>query len=146
MGYKTGTMVAPQLLKEKALVWHRRMAELAHRHGKLYCLHACGNLEEIMETLIAEVKVDARHSFEDAVEPVTVAKRRWGHRIALLGGVDVDFLCRATPDEVRKRVREILDVCLPGGGYCLGTGNSVANYIPVDNYLTMLDEGRRYAT
>ncbi len=33
----------------------------------------------------------------------------------------------------------------PGGGYCLGTGNSVANYIPLENYLTMLDEGRRFA-
>ncbi len=34
---------------------------------------------------------------------------------------------------------------MPGGGYCLGTGNSVANYIPLDNYLAMVDEGRRYA-
>ena len=28
-----------------------------------------------------------------------------------------------------------------GGG---GTGNSVANYIPLDNYLAMLDEGRKF--
>jgi uroporphyrinogen decarboxylase len=34
---------------------------------------------------------------------------------------------------------------MPGGGYCLGTGNSVANYIPLDNYLAMLDEGRKFA-
>jgi len=27
---------------------------------------------------------------------------------------------------------------------CLGTGNSVANYIPLDNYLAMVAEGRRY--
>ena len=65
-------------------------------------------------------------------------------RIALLGGLDLDFLCRASEAEVRRRVRETLDVCMPGGGYCLGTGNSVANYIPVENYLVMLDEGRRY--
>jgi uroporphyrinogen decarboxylase len=26
----------------------------------------------------------------------------------------------------------------------LGTGNSVANYVPLDNYLAMLDEGRRF--
>ena len=57
----------------------------------------------------------------------------------------MDFLARATPEQVRKRVRETLDVCLPGGGYCLGSGNSVANYVSVDNFLTMLDEGRRYA-
>jgi len=56
----------------------------------------------------------------------------------------VDFLCRADETASRQRVRETLDVCHPGGGYCLGTGNSVANYIPLDHYLTMVDEGRLY--
>ena len=41
------------------------------------------------------------------------------------------------------RTREILDACAAAGtGYCLGTGNSVANYIPCENYLAMLDEVR----
>ena len=62
---------------------------------------------------------------------------------ALLGGIDVDFLCRASEAEIRQRVRETLDEC-HSGGYCLGSGNSVANYIPVENYLAMMDEGRRY--
>jgi uroporphyrinogen decarboxylase len=145
MGFKTATMVSADLLEEKALVWHKRMAGLCHQLGRVYCLHACGNLAEIMEFLIEEVKLDGRHSFEDAIEPVTVAKKRWGDRLALLGGIDVGFLTRATPEQVRKRTRETLDICMPGGGYCLGTGNSVANYIPVENFLAMLDEGRRYA-
>jgi uroporphyrinogen decarboxylase len=142
--FKTATMVSADFLKEKALVWHKRMAELCHRQGRLYCLHACGNVVELMPHLIEEVKLDGRHSFEDVIEPITVAKKRWGDRLALLGGIDVDFLCRATPEQVRTRVRETLEVCLPGGGYCLGSGNSVANYVPVDNFLAMLDEGRRF--
>jgi uroporphyrinogen decarboxylase len=28
--------------------------------------------------------------------------------------------------------------------YALGSGNSVTNYVPVENYLIMLDEGVRY--
>ena len=69
----------------------------------------------------------------------------WGlMTFALIGGLDVDFLCRAEEPAIRARVRETLDTCLPGGGYCLGTGNSVANYIPLDNYLAMLDEGRKF--
>ncbi len=97
-----------------------------------------------MDDLIHDVKIDARHSFEDVIEPVSQAKQRYGKDIALLGGIDVDFLCRATEGEVRQRVRDTLNACMPGGGYCLGTGNSVANYIPLENYLAMLDEGRRY--
>ncbi len=56
----------------------------------------------------------------------------------------MDFLCHSSPEQVRARVRLTLDYCLPGGGYVLGTGNSVANYIPIENYLSMLDEGRNY--
>ena len=97
-----------------------------------------------MEDLICDVGIDARHSFEDAIMDVVTFSRRYGDRIAVLGGIDVDFLCRATAEEVRQRVRRTLDACFPGGGYCLGTGNSVTNYIPVENYLAMLDEGRRY--
>ncbi len=145
MGFRSGTMISAQILIEKSLIWHKRMADLAHASGRLYLLHSCGNLEEILPYLIDEVKLDGRHSFEDVIEPVTVAKRRWGDRLALLGGIDMDFLTRATPDQVRRRVRETLDVCLPGGGYCLGSGNTVANYVPLDNYLAMMDEGRRYS-
>ncbi|PIP16571.1 MAG: uroporphyrinogen-III decarboxylase-like protein, partial [bacterium (Candidatus Ratteibacteria) CG23_combo_of_CG06-09_8_20_14_all_48_7] len=60
------------------------------------------------------------------------------------GGVDVNELCRLKEEPLRQYVRKILDECMPGGGYALGTGNSVANYIPIENYLTMLDEGRRW--
>ena len=73
------------------------------------------------------------------------AKQTYGRKIGLIGGIDVDFLCRADEAAIRQRVRDTLDVCVPGGGYCLGTGNSVANYVPLDHYLAMLDEGRKWA-
>ena len=71
-------------------------------------------------------------------------KKRYGQRVALLGGFDVDFLCRATEKEIRSRVRKILEACHSDGGYCLGSGNSIARYVPLHNYLVMLDEGRRW--
>jgi len=144
MGFRTGTLISPDDLREFVLPGHKRMARLAHDAGHPYLLHSCGNLTDIMDDLIDDVKIDAKHSFEDAIEDVVTAKHRYGRKIALLGGIDVDFLCRADEGQIRTRVRETLEVCMPGGGYCLGTGNSVANYIPVDNYLTMLDEGRRF--
>ena len=145
MGFRTGTMIGADMLIEKSFPWHKKNAALAHEHGKPYLLHACGNLTELMDSLIHCVEIDGRHSFEDTIEPVTLAMERYGDEIALLGGIDVDFLCRAGVAEIRQRVRETLDACQPGGGYCLGTGNSVANYIPLDNYLAMMDEGRQYS-
>ena len=34
--------------------------------------------------------------------------------------------------------------CAPGGGYALGSGNTIANYVPVDNYLAMMAAGREF--
>jgi len=47
-------------------------------------------------------------------------------------------------EEVKRRTRQILEHCAPGGGYCMGTGNSVANYVKIENYYAMLDETRRW--
>ncbi|HOX37167.1 MAG TPA: uroporphyrinogen decarboxylase family protein [Candidatus Brocadiia bacterium] len=143
MGFKTGTLIGPKDMREFVLPGHKIMAQMAHDAGRPYLLHSCGNLESIMEDLIADVGIDAKHSFEDTIESVIEDKQIYGDRIALLGGIDVDFLCRSDEKQVRERVRRTLEACMPGGGYVLGTGNSVANYIPVDNYLAMLDEGRR---
>ncbi len=144
MGFKTGTLISPSDLRQFVLPGHKKMAEMAHAAGKPYLLHACGNLSAIMDDLIDDVRIDGKHSFEDTIEDVRTVKHTYGQRIALLGGIDLDFLCRSTPEQVRARTRSTLDACLPGGGYCLGTGNSVANYIPLDNYLAMWDEGCRY--
>ncbi len=144
MGFRSGTLASPDYLGKKVLPWHKKCAEVAHAKGRPYLLHNCGNLEKIMDVLIDDVGIDAKHSFEDSIMPVTEVYRKYGSRIAILGGIDVDFLCRADENAIRKRVRETLDICMQGTGYCLGTGNTVANYIPIQNFLAMLDEGRRY--
>jgi len=144
MGFRSATLISPDDLREFVLPGHKLMAEMSHAVGRPYLLHSCGNLHEIMEDLIEDVRIDAQHSFEDTIITVTEHKRLYGDRLSALGGIDVDFLCRADEEAIRSRVRETLDACMPGGGYCLGTGNSVANYIPLESYLIMLDEGRRW--
>ena len=143
MGFKTGTLISPDDLREFVLPGHKAMAEKSHAAGRPYLLHSCGKIAEIMPDLVEDVGIDGIHSFEDTIWNIVDAKAAYGDRIAMLGGIDVDFLCRASAGEIRRRVRETIERCQPGGGFCLGTGNSVANYVPVDNYLAMLDEGRR---
>ena len=143
MGHKTGTFVRPEHMRQYVFPRQKRLVEATHRHGKPFLLHSCGNLADVMDDLIDDVGIDAKHSFEDTFLPVAEAKRMYGDRIAILGGVDVDMLCRSSEEEVRAYTRRVLEACMPEGGYALGTGNSVANYIPVRNYIAMLDEGMK---
>jgi uroporphyrinogen decarboxylase len=142
LGFKTQTMISPRYLRQFVFPWHQRLTALAHQRGKPVMLHACGNLRDVIEDIIEEVRVDARHSFEDVIMPVAEFKRLYGHRLAVLGGIDVDILARGSVEEVRAYTRRTIEACAPGGGWTLGSGNSVANYIPVGNFIAMLAEGR----
>ena len=144
LGFASGPLVSPAVLRHHIFPQYRRLLEIVHAADKLLLLHSCGNLGRIMDELI-DIGFDAKHSFEDKIMPVEDVYRRWGDRIAILGGVDMDLLASGSAGDVRRRTRAILEACATKGtGYCLGTGNSAANYIPAENFLAMLDEGRRW--
>lgn len=145
MGFRTGTLVAPEHLRYLTLPWHKRFAQMTHEKGLLYFLHACGNVEAVMEDLIEDVGIDAKHSFEDAIIPTAEFYARYADRIGVLGGVDIDVLTRASEEELRAYVRNLLDQCAPGGRFALGSGNSIPSYIPLNNYLAMQDEALMYS-
>ena len=140
MGFRTGTLLSPEALRRYVLPWHARQAAVAHEHGQQYFLHSCGNLAAIMDDLIDWVGIDAKHSFEDAIMPVEEFHRRYHDRVASLGGVDVDVLARGSEADVRRRTREVIDACAPLGRFAVGSGNSIPSYVPLANYLAMLDE------
>ena len=144
MGFKTGPMVAPEHLRSYVFPIQKTVGEVAHEYGIPFLLHSCGNLEVVMEDLIEDVGIDAKHSYEDVIEPVESFASRYADRIAVIGGVDVDILGRGTEEQIRARTRQVLEECAPSRAYVLGSGNSIANYIPPENFLTMVDEGWRY--
>lgn len=142
LGFKTATFLPPDLLRSWVLPIYRDMAAAAHDQGKPFILHSCGNLAEVYDD-IADCGVDAKHSFEDVIQPVADFKRQYGGRMTPLGGLDVDLLCRSDEATIRTYTRRVVEACFADGHYALGTGNSLTDYLPVANYLIALDEGRR---
>jgi uroporphyrinogen decarboxylase len=138
MGYKTSTMLSPPFLREFVLPWHKRYVEAVHNAGKFAILHACGQVDAIMDDIIDDCGFDAKHSFEDVICPVEEIHRRYGERIAILGGFDVDYLARSTPEEINRRATAMLaeTQCR---GYALGSGNSLTDDMPRENIRALLD-------
>lgn len=145
LGFKTSTLLSLDTLRQLVFPWFRQYASLAHEHGKMYWYHCCGKVyPHVIEDLIEDVRIDALHSFQDNILPVAEFKTRYGDRVAALGGVDVDKLARLDEGPLRQYIRSVLERCMPGGRFALGTGNTVANYIPLSNYLIMLEESKRW--
>ena len=139
-GFKTGTLISPDDIRKYFIPWHRIYSRQAHDAGRLYLLHSCGKIDDIMNDLVYDVKIDGKHSFQDEIMSIGAYKKKWGDKITLLGGVDVHKLSVYSPDEIRKYVRGIIEECAPGGRFAIGAGNSITSYIPLENYLTMIDE------
>lgn len=136
-GFKTQTLLSPRQMRQYVFPWHKRIVQAVHTTGKPVILHSCGHFERILDDL-AEIGIDGRHSYEDAILPVEQAYERYHERFAILGGIDVDFICRASPQQVYERARALMKQTAGRGGYALGTGNSVPDYVPDENYFAML--------
>jgi uroporphyrinogen decarboxylase len=137
-GFKTQPMLSPADLRRYVFPWHQRIVEAIHKAGVPAILHSCGNAAEIIDDVIDGMKYDGRHSYEDAIQPVEEAYEQYGSRIAVLGGMDLDFVVRSTPAAVYRRSREMLERSAGRGSYALGTGNSVPEYVPSENYAAMV--------
>lgn len=140
MGFKTATLISPRDLRRYFLPWHKKYAGLAHEKSLPYFLHSCGNILKIMDDLIEDVKIDGKHSYEDAIIPVQQFQQMYKGKIAILGGMDMHFLSTASVGQVKVRTRNLIELCGQAGRYAVGSGNSIADYIPMENYLAMVRE------
>ncbi|MGF1448569.1 MAG: uroporphyrinogen decarboxylase family protein [Opitutales bacterium] len=138
-GYRTQTMLSPADLRRYIFPWHKRMASMAHQCGRPVILHSCGNLDEVWDDVVDDIQADGKHSYEDAICPVEDAYERLHPRLAVLGGLDMDYVCRSRPEEVYRRARSMVERSAQRGGYAVGTGNSVPDYVPIENYRAMLN-------
>jgi uroporphyrinogen decarboxylase len=137
-GFNTQTFLSVADMRKYVVPWHHKITEVIHASGKPAILHSCGHLVPVMDDIIDDIKYDGKHSFEDKIMPVEAAYEKYRNRIAILGGIDLDFVCRETPEAIYKRAVEMLQRTSEGGSYALGSGNSIPWYVPQDNYLAMI--------
>ncbi len=143
LGHKTSLLTNPRTIRDHVIPQYKRVIDVIHAAGKPFLWHSCGCIFEVMEDVLA-LGIEAKHSNEDAIAPFDTWIERYGDRIALVGGFDLDVLCRHTPEEVYARVLEDgARFRAKARGYALGSGNSIPEYVPPENYLAMVRAGQQ---
>lgn len=140
-GFKTQTMLSPEQMRKYVFPWHKKIVDVIHNAGKPAILHSCGFFDEIAEDVIG-MGYDGKHSYEDVIMPVEECYEKYGSRIAILGGIDLDYICRHTEKEIYDRAKAMLERTKDRGSFGLGTGNSVPEYIDDDKYFALIDAAR----
>lgn len=138
LGFKSSLLTNPGTVRTHIIPQYRRVVDIVHAGGNRLLWHSCGCIFEIMEDVLA-VGIDAKHSNEDAIAPFDRWIADYGDRIGLLGGFDMGFLCANGPDVIHDQVLELgRRYRKSAHGYALGSGNSIPDYVPSENYLAMV--------
>lgn len=139
LGFRSSLLTMPSTIRKHVIPQYRRVIDLVHAAGKPFLLHSCGCIFEVMDDLIS-AGIDAKHSNEDAIAPFERWIADYGDRIGLLGGIDMDFIVSRDAETIRATVMEKARAFRRlTRGYAVGTGNSIPNYVPAQNYLAMLE-------
>lgn len=138
IAYTEALIMSPEVIRKYLFPWYEKYAALARENGKLFFFHSDGNQEPLLDDYIA-MGFDAIHPIEPKSWEVVELKKRVQGKLALLGTVDMDYpLARGTAAEIRAYVRQRIREIAPGGGFAIGSSNSVAKYVPVENFRAML--------
>ena len=122
-----------------------RLFSLGKKHGVYVYFHSCGAIRSVIPDLI-EVGLDVLFPIQPNAWKMNhrELKDEFGDSLAFWGGIDVQTLLPfGTPDEVRRFVRERIDILGAGGGYILSSSHNLLKAFPLENILAMYDEAIR---
>ena len=144
VAYSEGLLVHPDVLRSHTHPWMSKMAECCRQKGKPFIYHSDGRIAEIIPDLV-RIGINALHPIEPKAMDIFDLKTTIGDKVCLIGNLDLDrLLTRGTPDEVEQGTRYLIERLSPGGGYVLGSSNSIAHFVKPENYFAMLRARNKY--
>jgi len=145
-GHWTG-QVGPKTFQKYILENENRLAKAIHEMGALVLYHNCGDAAKIMR-FYNDLEIDCwgyltPPPFADVVLEEALAVLR--PTLTLRGNIDqVDFLMKATPQQVREKVREVLTKVVPRGNWILSTTDFFFDGTPYENIRAFAEAGREF--
>ena len=140
LAFGTGPMISPATYRQHIFPWYKEFGRLCHESGLFFLFHSDGVLWPLMEDLI-DMQVDALHPIDPTCMDIDEVKAQVGDRLCIMGNISNELLMTGTPEEVAELTKRRIRSIAPGGGYCLGAGNSVPDWAHIENYRAMLQAG-----
>jgi uroporphyrinogen decarboxylase len=143
LGMDNGPFMPPATYRKLFKPRHAQLNAFVKEHSRMKTfLHSCGSIYELIPDLIEagfQVLNPVQTNCRD-MEPERL-KREFGRDVAFWGGgADTrHVLGRKSPEEVKRHVRERLEIFAPGGGFVFNTIHNIMPDIPPENIVAMFE-------
>jgi uroporphyrinogen decarboxylase len=138
---KGGPIYGPRVFRKLMLPRVKRLTAKCHELGLLYVYRTDGDLWPIEREFFVESDIDGYGEIDyEAGMDLDRLKARHGDRVTFWGNVPCGtVLRRGSERDVIEFTRHIIDVAAPGGGFILGSSNSIVPGTPARNVLAMVE-------
>lgn len=145
IAYAPHMFLSPDAFREYLFPWLKRIGDLCRERDLPFIYHSDGNLWPVMSDLIDDIGFNALQPIEPKAMDIRELKAKVGDRVCLVGNVDLEYtLTRGSPEEVAALTRALIRDIGPGGGYCVGSSNTIPTYVPEPNFRAMVETTLEY--
>jgi len=143
---KNGPVYGPAVFRDIFLPYIKRLTARCEELGLYYVFRTDGNLHPVEREFFAESGIHGYGEIDyEAGMQIPPLKKRYGDRITFWGNVPTGtLLLNGTPEEVADFTRRLVEEAAPGGGFILGSSNSIMPNTPPENVVAMFEAGKAY--
>jgi hypothetical protein len=140
----TRLLISPESYREFIVPEVRRCAERIRANGARSVNASDGDLWPVIEDFLCGCAVDAYLEIDmGAGMDLGRLRERYGRSLTFIGNMDCGrILSFASPAEVARVTREVLDAGWGSGGHIFTASNAITASVPPANYLAMLNAYR----
>jgi len=146
MSTQLGPLISPRLYRKHIKPWHAQFVSLAKAFDLPVMFHSCGACSWAFEDLI-EIGVAAVDTLqpEAAGMDALTLKGAYGDQLAFHGAITTGgAIAYGTPDEVAAECRRVLQIMMPGGGYCFAPSHQLQDNTPTTNAIAMYETAQAF--
>jgi len=140
---KSGPLIGPAQVEEFIKPYYRKVWDLLSARGaRIFQQDSDGNVGPVIDAFL-DCGVNSMFPMEPAAGmDIVEVRKRYGQRVAMLGGIDKHVL-RQSKEEIRRELEYKMQPLMQQGGMVFGLDHRIPNGTPLENYRFYVDTGRQ---
>ncbi len=148
IGMQKGPLFSPRIYRNLVKPRQKALYDFIHQktEAKLW-YHSCGSVADLIPDII-DNGVDILNPIQISAKKMDPAqlKQQYGNQLVFWGGgIDTqNIYSHGTPEEVRKQVKDLMNIFKPSGGYVFNTVHNTQADVPAENIVALWEAANAF--